>query len=100
MFMDGPLEQPLVGLALLVIAAGFATIIDAAGNVPFLRAVHPYERAEMTSVFMTFRHVTSLVTPGIYAVLLSAFPLVAVFAAGGITFLGMTALSRFLHRRF
>ena len=29
-----------------------ATIIDGAGNVPFLRAVHHHERPEMTSVFM------------------------------------------------
>ena len=97
--MVGPLSEPLVGLVLLVVAAGFATIIDAAGNVPFLRAVHPYERAEMTSVFMTFRHVTSLVTPGIFTVLLSVFPLVAVFAASGLSFGCMTVLTRFIHRR-
>jgi ACDE family multidrug resistance protein len=97
--MHGPLAEPLVGLGFLVLAAGFATIIDAAGNVPFLRAVHPYERAEMTSVFMTFRHVTSLVTPGVFALLLGFFPLVAVFAAGGVSFLCMTVLSRFIHPR-
>jgi ACDE family multidrug resistance protein len=98
-FMHGPLADPLVGLGLLVVAAGIATIIDAAGNVPFLRAVHPYERAEMTSVFMTFRHVNSLLTPGIFALLLSFFPLVVVFVAGGISFICMTVLSRFLHPR-
>ena len=99
LFMHGPLAEPLVGLGLLVVAAGCATIIDAAGNVPFLRAVHPYERAEMTSVFMTFRHVNSLVTPGVFALLLSIFPLVVVFIAGGISFICMTVLSRFLHPR-
>lgn len=99
LFMHGPFAVPLTGLALLVAAAGFATIIDAAGNVPFLRAVHPYERAEMTSVFMTFRHVTNLLTPGVFTLLLSFFPLVAVFTAGGISFACMTVLSRLVHRR-
>lgn len=99
LFMDGALAEPLAGMAILVMAAGFATVIDAAGNVPFLRAVHPYERAEMTAVFMTFRHVTNLLTPGVFALLLSFFPLVSVFAAGGVSFMCMTALSRLIHRR-
>jgi len=98
-FMHGPFESPLAGITFVIVAAWFATIIDAAGNVPFLRAVHPYERAEMTSVFMTFRHVTSIVTPGVFALLLMVFPLVSVFAAGGASFLTMTALSRSIHRR-
>jgi MFS transporter, ACDE family, multidrug resistance protein len=90
---------PAIGVTLLVLAAGAATIIDAAGNVPFLRAVHPYERSEMTSVFMTFRHVTNLATPAIFAVLLTTFPLTSVFVTGGVAFLGMATLSRFIHRR-
>ncbi len=53
----------------------------------------------MTSVFMTFRHVNSLLTPGLFALLLSFFPLVVVFVSGGISFLCMTVLSRFLHPR-
>ena len=45
----------LLCMALICFAAFCATMIDGAGNVPFLRAVRHYERAAMTSVFMTFR---------------------------------------------
>jgi MFS family permease len=90
---------PLVCMALLLFAAFSATVIDGAGNVPFLRAVHPYERAAMTSVFMTFRHVGSLVMPGVLAVVLWLLPLPFVFVAGGLMTLVMAGLSRYLPRR-
>jgi len=86
-------------MALLCFAAFSATVIDGAGNVPFLRAVHPYERAAMTSVFMTFRHVGSLLIPGVLAVVLWLLPLPFVFVAGGLMTLAMAALSRYLPRR-
>ena len=86
-------------MALLCLAAFSATVIDGAGNVPFLRAVHHYERAAMTSVFMTFRHVGSLLIPGVLAVVLWVLPLPFVFVAGGLMTLGMAALSRYLPRR-
>ena len=41
--------------------AGFgAEMIDGAGNLLFLRAVHPYERSEMTTVFVSYRDVAQL----------------------------------------
>jgi MFS family permease len=91
--------EPLACMVLLFFAAFSATVIDGAGNVPFLRAVHHYERAAMTSVFMTFRHVGSLVVPGILAVVLWVLPLWGVFAVGGLMTLGMAGLSRYLPRR-
>ncbi|MGB0161354.1 MAG: CrcB family protein, partial [Candidatus Puniceispirillaceae bacterium] len=54
----GPMATLVVNVAgsslMGAIAAG---IIDAAGNVPFLRAVHPHERPEMTTVYNSFRGV-------------------------------------------
>ena len=85
-------------MGLLCGAAWAATVIDGAGNVPFLRAVRHYERVQMTSVFMTFRHVGSLVIPGILAVVLWYLPLPAVFVVGGTMALIMTGLARFLPR--
>jgi len=90
---------PLLCMALLWLAAFSATIIDGAGNVPFLRAVHHYERAEMTSVFMTFRQVGSIAVPGILAVVLWVLPLWGVFAVGGLIAVGMAKLSRYLPKR-
>jgi MFS family permease len=90
---------PLLCMALMCLAAFSATMIDGAGNVPFLRAVHHYERAAMTSVFMTFRQVGSLLIPGVLAVVLWVLPLWGVFAVGGLLTLGMAALSRYLPQR-
>ena len=93
------LDTPVLSMALMCLAACSATVIDGAGNVPFLRAVHHYERAAITSVFMTFRQVGSLVVPGALAIVLWVLPLGAVFAAGGLMALGMAGLSRYLPRR-
>src|SRR5262249_26992031 len=93
------LGSPLSCMALMCLAAFAATVIDGAGNEPFLRAVHHYERAAMTSVFMTFRQVGSLVGPGALAVALWVLPLWGVFAAGGLMTLGMGGLSRYLPQR-
>ena len=74
-------------------------IVDGAGNIAFLRAVHSYERAEMTSVFVTFCHTAQLITPGIYALVLGVFALPAVFTVGGLGFLSMAWLARYLPKK-
>ena len=91
--------SPEVAIVMLLLGALSATIVDGAGNVPFLRAVHPYERESMTSVYMTFRHTASLGTPGIFAIILAFLPLQAVFAASAAIALSMAALSRFIPRK-
>ena len=55
--------QPGLGAFFLVMAACCAGALDGAGNLLFLRAVHPYERAEMTTVFASFRDVTQVAPP-------------------------------------
>lgn len=90
---------PWLGITLLVVAALAASIIDGAGNVPFLRAVRPLERPEMTAVFGTFRHTSQLVTPGLFAVLLKLFALPAVFLAGGAIFAALAYLARYIPRQ-
>ena len=91
--------EPWLGPLSLVGAAFAASIIDGAGNVPFLRAVHPHQRPEMLSVFITYRGVAQLVTPGIFALVLKVFAVPAVFMVGGIMMLGGAYLARFIPRR-
>jgi len=79
--------------------AGFLSILAGAGNLPFLRAVHPYERAEMTTVFASFRDVAQLGPPVVCALLLSLFNLSAVFVAAGLMMLASSLLSRRIPRR-
>lgn len=83
---------PLAGAGLLLLSAVAAGAIDGAGNTHFLRAVHPLERPEMTTVFVTYRDAAQLAPPGIYAAVLAVFPLSSVFLlAGG----GMVLLARY-----
>ncbi len=90
---------PTVSIVLILTAAVFATVIDGAGNVPFLRAVHPYERESMTAVYMTFRHSASLLTPGLFAAVLVVAPLPAVFVASAGVAICMAGLSRFIPQK-
>lgn len=91
--------EPVLGAAFLIAAAAAASMIDGVGNAPFLRAVHPLERAEMTTVFNTFRHTAQILAPGLFAALLIHFQLPAVFLAGGAIMAVMAALSFYIPRR-
>jgi MFS transporter, ACDE family, multidrug resistance protein len=91
---------PWLGAAMLLLATLTASTIDGAGNSLFLRAVHPYERSEMTAVFVSYRDITQIGPPALFSVLLSAFELPAVFVASGIIMLAMTSLARYIPRRF
>ncbi|MBE9556796.1 MAG: MFS transporter, partial [Proteobacteria bacterium] len=86
------------GVAALLLGAIAAGIIDAAGNVPFLRAVHPHERPEMTTVYNTFRGVSQTAPPGVFAILLKAFELPAVFLVGGAAMASLAWLCKYLPR--
>ena len=91
--------SPQLGAALLVLAALGTETIDGAGNLLFLRAVHTYERAEMTTVFVSFRDVAQLAPPTICSLLLSLFNLSSGFVAAGSMMLVAAALSSRIPRR-
>jgi MFS family permease len=92
-------DSPMIASACLLVAALGLAAIDAIGNVPFMLAVRPHQRPEMTAVYSTFRDVADLATPGAFAVLLNLFALPAVFAASGLTMLGLSAAARQAHPR-
>ncbi len=91
---------PWLGAVLLVLAAFGVEMLDGAGNLLFLRAVHPYERAEMTTVFASYRDIAQFGPPAVCSVLLSVLTLPWVFVAGGVLMLGSSVLSRHVPRRF
>jgi MFS family permease len=90
---------PWLAAVALIVAALATGVIDGAGNVPFLRAVHPTERPEMTTVFATYRDASQLAPPGIFALLLKMFSLPVVFVAGAAGMLALAYYARFLPRR-
>jgi len=85
--------------AVLVVAGLLTSLIDGAGNVPFLRAVKPSQRSRMTAVFMTYRDASQLVSPAAFSALLYLFPFSSLFVAVGLLMLGTTALVRHIPRR-
>lgn len=89
-----------VAIAVLFFVACFGSVtLDALGNIPFLRSVHPYERSEMTSVFRTYIEMSQLVPAAIYAGLLMVLPIGSVFVALGLLMVGTAWIARYLPRR-
>ncbi len=91
---------PWITAAPLLGATVFVVPLDAVGGVPFYRAVHRAERAEMTAVYRSYMDFGELLPPLAYGVLLAFFGLGVVFAAMGTLLLACAAVSwRFLPRR-
>jgi len=89
---------PVVVGCLLAGALGCAAL-DALGNIPFIRSVHPHERPQMTTVFRTYVDVSDLATPALFALLLSFADLEATFVAFGLAMMSFALWPRFLPRR-
>lgn len=91
---------PLATAGLLLGATLFIIPLDAVGGVPFYRAVHSAERAEMTSVYRTYLDIGELLPPLIYGLLLGVFGLGAVFAAlAGLQIFCAAMTWRYVHKR-
>ena len=84
---------------LLIFCALGATILDGGGNVLFYRATRPFERAEMTGVFLSYRDISQLAPPGLFAVTLKFFSLPTVFVAASIWLCTAVYYSRHIPKR-
>jgi len=92
-------QEPILGAMLLISAAFGMTAIDAGGNLLFMFAVKRRERAEMTTVYSTFRDAADIAPPGVFSVLLRFYELSAVFVVAGASVLCLAALSARIHPR-
>ncbi len=73
--------MPWASVGILMITSGFLVTLDVVGGLPFLMAVKPSERTEMSAVYSSFRDVSGIVTPGVAFLVLLVAPLPAIFAA-------------------
>lgn len=71
-------------VAAMMAASVFLVFLDVVGSLPFLMAVKPSERAEMSAIFSSFRDVSGIVTPGMAWLVLLVAPLPGVFAVTGL----------------
>jgi len=92
-------SQPLLAAVCLLVAAMAMTMLDATGGLPFMLAVRPGQRAEMTAVYSTYRDAAELGPPGLFSMLLRVFELPVVFIVGGVGMLALAVLSRRAHPR-
>lgn len=101
LFVVGALfsSLPWLSIASLMVASFFLILLDVSAGLPFLLAVKPSERTEMSAVYATYRDVSGILTPGIAWFVLLVAPLAGVFAAGGLGLFSAWSLSARLHPR-
>ena len=75
---------PAAAVAALFAGSFFLVLLDMCGGLPFLMAVKPSERAEMSAVYSSFRDVSGIATPGVAWLVLQAAPVTGIFAACGL----------------
>jgi hypothetical protein len=84
--------SPIAAAAFLLVAALFASGIDSVGAIPFLRAVRPLERRQMTAVYRTFIEFSELIPGFVFAFALSYFDIGIVFIILGICLTSLALL--------
>jgi len=89
---------PWVTAGLLLAGALCVMVLDSLGNIPFLRAVRPFERPQMATVFRTYIDLSDLLPAALFSVLLSFFDIRAVFLAAGVWMLIAATVARYLPR--
>lgn len=90
---------PTVALSGLALATLFLILLDISGGLPFLMAVRPHERTEMSVVYASFRDVSGILTPGAVRLVLFVSPLSGVFLATAAALGVAWALASTLHPR-
>ncbi|MGR3397107.1 MFS transporter [Pseudooceanicola nanhaiensis] len=92
-------DIPAVAVLCLMCGAVFLILLDVSAGLPFLLAVKPSERTEMSAIYSSYRDVSGILTPGVAWVVLLAAPVSGVFLAGGAALLGAWGLATRLHPR-
>ncbi|MCQ0971389.1 MFS transporter [Paracoccus sp. TK19116] len=91
---------PLMAVGGILAASVFLVSLDAFGSLPFLMAVKPGERTEMSAIFTSFRDVSGILTPGVaFLILLATGSIPLVFLASAIGMAAMALLARRLNPR-
>jgi MFS family permease len=90
---------PALAVACLVLGSIMLIELDICAGLPFLMAVKPSERTEMSAVYSSYRDVSGILTPGAAWLVLLVMPLPGIFAAGAGAALIAAAIAGRLHPR-
>ncbi len=94
-----PQLGPAFTVACLMAGSVFLILLDVSAGLPFLLAVKPSERTEMSAIYASFRDVSGILTPGAAWLVLLVAPLSGVFVAGGAALVATWGLAGKLHPR-
>lgn len=92
-------HSPLMVGVMLMLAAIFIVVLDSLGNIPFLRAVKPLERPQMTSVYRTYIDIGNLLPFAVFTALLHFFDQRVVYIVYGLLMLAVGCVARYLPKR-
>lgn len=90
---------PLLTVMLCMLASVFLVLLDVVGGLPFLLAVKPSERTEMSAVYSSFRDVAGIMSPGLAWLILLLAPLPSIFTTLGAGLLISYMIAGRLHMR-
>ena len=101
MFSMATLWAGLPWIAVLCLMCGsfFLILLDVSAGLPFLLAVRPSERTEMSAVYSIYRDISGIITPGAAWLVLLVSPISGIFAAAGAGLFAAWALAGRLHPR-
>ncbi|MFT5638570.1 MAG: ACDE family multidrug resistance protein [Paracoccaceae bacterium] len=90
---------PWVAIAVLFVGSFFLILLDICAGLPFLMAVKPSERTEMSAIYSSYRDVSGIATPGVAWLVLLAAPISGIFAAAGVASLVAWGVAGRMHPR-
>lgn len=90
---------PWLTVAALMTGSLFLVLLDMSAGLPFLLAVKPSERTEMSAVYSSFRDVSGIATPGAAWLVLLVAPVSGIFAAAGAALLAAWMIAGSVHPR-
>ena len=101
LFIAAGVANQLSAVAVLILLFGsfFLILLDVSGGLPFLLAVKPSERTEMSAIYASYRDVSGILTPAAAWVVLLVSPISGIFIAGGGALIGAWMLAGKLHPR-
>jgi ACDE family multidrug resistance protein len=88
-----------LSIILLMLASAFLILLDICAGLPFLMAVRPSQRTEMSAVYSTYRDVSNVLTPGTASLVLMVAPLKAIFGVTAASFFACVLIAGKLHPR-
>ncbi|MDC0135336.1 MFS transporter [Sulfitobacter sp.] len=88
---------PMIAVVCLMAGSFFLILLDISAGLPFLLAVKPSERTEMSAIYASYRDVSGIVTPGVAWLVLLVSPIAGIFIAGSAGLASAWLLASKLH---